>query len=343
MKRAQSHLQILSAMCLLAGCAGPLKPVFERADAALVWPSPPDRARIRYVGQLTGEESLHIPRKGLEVLGEVFTGPKSKTGFSTPTAVAVSGERIFVADGQSHAVFILDLSARKFNPIRDAGGAPLEWPADVIIADGRLVVVDSGRPGIFFYDLDGNYQRSLPSSDLKRPCAVACDSATNDLWVLDAAEHRIIVFDSSGAMKSRFGTRGSGPGEFNFPAGLAIAPGTSAIVADSMNFRVQLIDREGRPTSTFGKKGDAAGDFALPRDTAVDSDGHIYVLDNQFENIQIFDQTGQLLMSLGQEGRGPGEFYLPSGITIDSQDRIWIADTYNRRVQVFQYLQETTP
>jgi DNA-binding beta-propeller fold protein YncE len=343
MKRPFSHPALWSAICLLAGCAGPLKPVFEPVDASLEWPRPPDRARIKYVGQLSGEESLHIPKKGLEVLGEVFTGPKPTTGFSTPTAVAVLVDRVFVADGQSHAVFMLDLGARLFKPIREAAGAPLNWPADVTIADGRLVIADSGRPGIFFFDLDGNYQRSLPASGLKRPCAIAWDSSSRNLWVLDAAEHRIVVFNSSGVQKSQFGARGSGPGEFNFPAGLSMAPDFNAIVADSMNFRVQLIDHEGRPTATFGKKGDAAGDFALPRDTAVDSDGHIYVLDNQFENIQVFDKSGRLLMALGQEGRGPGEFYLPSGITIDSQDRIWIADTYNRRIQVFQYSRETTP
>ena len=325
----------------LAGCAGPNKPVFDGGAFAAAWPKPPDRARIRYIGQLSGEQSLNAPKTAKQVFGEVLSGPQPKWGFSTPTGVAARGSKVYVADGQNHAVCLLDTETRAFKVIRDAGGTPLEWPADVCLTATELIVVDSKRPGIYCYDLDGNFRRNLGSS-LKRPCSASWNAKDATLWVVDAADHRCAVFDSSGNLKSQFGQRGTAAGQFNFPAGIACADG-GAMLADSMNFRVQILDPIGTAVGVIGKKGDAAGDFALPRDVAIDSEGHIYVLDNQFENIQIFDRSGQLLMAWGQEGRGPGEFYLPSGISIDEQDRIWIADTYNRRVQVFQYLAERAP
>jgi DNA-binding beta-propeller fold protein YncE len=331
-----SVLLLFGAMC--SGCQQPLKPIFSEANREIVWPKAPDQPRIRYVGQLVGEASLGAKTKGFEALGEIFTGAKPKIGFSTPMAIAVQGDVVYVADGQNHSVYVLNLASRVFATISQAGARPLEWPIDLAIRGESLLVADSSRGAVFVYDFAGAYKAAVGDGALKRPSGIAVDRNSGDLWVVDSAAHDCKVFDSNGQLKRTFGQRGASAGQFNYPVGLGIHPEVGVAIADSMNFRVQLISSEGAPKAMFGQKGDAAGDFALPRDVAIDSEGHLYVLDNQFENVQIFDRTGRLLMAFGQEGRGPGEFYLPSGITIDDQDRIWIADTYNRRVQVFQYL-----
>lgn len=327
---------------LTTGCQAPLKPVFPVHNPPIFWPPPPDTPRIRYIGELTGEASLGVQPRGLEVLGEIFTGPKPKIAFSTPTAVAVRDDLVFVADGQAQAVYRMDLTERTFSAIRQAGGKNMEWPIDLAIHGDSLLVADSKRAAIFVYGLDGRYRMSIGEGELTRPGSIAVDEAGGDLWVVDCAAHDCKVFDPAGHVRRRIGKRGPASGEFNFPVGVAVHRETGVAVADSMNFRVQLFGLDGSPRLSFGQKGDAAGDFSLPRDLAMDSAGHLYVLDNQFENVQIFDRGGRLLMALGQEGRGPGEFYLPAGISIDRQDRIWIADTYNRRVQVFQFLKEVT-
>ena len=337
-KRTAIRIGAVAVLALIAGCERPLRPIFPEEKQSLVWPKPPDVPRIRYIGQLTGEESLGARPKGLEALGAIFTGPKPKIGFSTPMAVAVHGDVVFVADAQNHAVYALNLAARTIATISQAAGRPLEWPIDLAMRGDSLLVVDSNRAAIFAYDSSGIYQQSMGQDVLKRPVAIAVDRASGELWVLDSGSHECKLFGADGHLKRAFGQRGSAPGQFNFPVGLSLHPAIGIAVADSMNFRVQLLGYDGSSKASFGQKGDAAGDFALPRDVAIDSQGHLYVLDNQFENVQIFDDAGRLLMAFGQEGLGPGEFYLPSGITIDERDRIWVADTYNRRVQVFQYL-----
>lgn len=347
-RRLTRLLAALAPPLAAAGCAStPTGPILPNGSA-LAWPSPPDAPRIRFVGQLVGEASLGRQPQGLDALRAVLAGPPRTVGFVTPTAVAVAGERLFVAD-PSHPdapmVHLLDLSARTYAQIREVGGRRLVWPVDVALRGGRLAIADARQGAVFVTDLQGRLLSTMGTGLLQRPAAVAW-CGEGELAVLDAAAHAFFVFDSGGSQRLKVGGRGGATGSFNFPAGLcAVGERTSGVpfafvVADSMNFRVQLFDARGDALLAFGRKGDAAGDFALPRDVAVDSDGHVYVLDNQFENVQVFDAQGRLLMALGQEGREAGEFNLPGGITIDERDRIWIADTYNRRVQVFQYLRD---
>ncbi len=333
---------LAATVCLIAAaCQQPPRPIFDPAPSRLVWPPPPDAPRIRYVGQLIGEESLGARKSAGRGLRELLTGPIPMTTFVAPGAIAVDGDRVYVSDHQAAAVYQLDLAARTFKSIHAAGGKPLEWPIDVCLGDDLLAVCDSRRAAVFLLDMDGRTRATLGAGVLQRPAAVAFDSLKKQWWVVDAAAHGVFVFDASGSLARSFGSRGGESGAFNFPAGIVFDAERSAWIADSMNFRVVKIEGDSSElASSFGKKGDAAGDFALPRDVAIDSDGHLYVLDSQFENVQIFDRDGRLLLAFGEEGDAPGRFQLPSGMTIDAQDRIWIADTYNRRVQVFQYLRE---
>jgi len=321
----------------LLGCASATREIFPTVFPPIVWPPPPDAPRVRYVGELRGEESLGVRSTGLAALGEAFAGPRSKAAFIRPCAVAVAGDVVFVADTGLAGVHRLDLAQRTYALLRGAPGERMKAPIDVATAGERVVVVDRGRAALEWFDVSGTWRRTEKHPELAAPVAVAWDAVRGGLWLTDAAAHAVFALRDGAAPMKVAGGRGGEPGQFNFPC--AVAPSRdAAFVADSMNFRVQVLDANGRPASAFGRKGDAAGDFALPRDVALDSEGHVYVLDNQFENVQIFDPQGRLLMAFGRGGSGRGEFSLPSGITIDARDRIWIADSYNRRVQVFQYL-----
>jgi DNA-binding beta-propeller fold protein YncE len=338
--RATRAALIPPVLLALIGCQATPAPIFPAITPAIVWPRPPDRPRIRYVGELRGEANLGARPRGWEAFRALLTGPRPLGEFSRPSAVAVAGERLFVADTGLGVVHLVDLNERRYAVLTGSPSDPLQVPIDLTVADGNaLVVVDRGRAALDTFDLDGRWLETHRWAQLAAPVAAAWDARRHLLWLLDAHAHACFACQDLQLTKS-FGTRGSALGEFNFPSAVATHPTADLVIADAMNFRIQLFDEAGRPLAAFGQKGDAAGDFSRPRDVALDSEGHIYVLDNQFENVQVFDRTGQLLMAFGRGGNGPGEFSLPSGITIDGQDRIWIADSYNRRVQVFQYLTE---
>lgn len=326
---------------LLAGCQAPSGPIFPAVLPPIVWPAPPDQPRIRYLGELRGEASLGARPGGWEAVQAALAGPRAQVEFSRPAAVAVAGERVFVADTGLGVVHLLDLTTRRYATIRGAPGDPLRVPIDLSVGDGtQLYVVDRGRAAVDVFDLDGRWRATHRWPELTAPVAIAWDARARRYWLADAAAHACFATTDWRTLELRLGQRGSAPGEFNFPTALAVQPDVGLVVADAMNFRVQVFGAGATPRRVFGRKGDAAGDFARPRAVAVDSDQHIYVVDNQFENIQIFDRDGRLLLAFGQGGAQPGEFALPGGLTIDAQDRIWVADGYNRRVQVFQYLSE---
>lgn len=48
--------------------------------------------------------------------------------------------------------------------------------------------------------------------------------ARGNLYVLDGGNHRVVVFDSSGAVVREMGGKGGGPGELEFPGFLVLAP-----------------------------------------------------------------------------------------------------------------------
>ncbi len=344
--RACALMLLALGAIALAGCATDNKPIFSPLREPLVWPKPPETARIRYVGEISGEASLNRAKTGGQVLRELFTGPTPMAGFSTPLAVAVDGETVFVADPAcptGPAVHVLSLGARSYSQITQVAGETLQWPIDVALQNGQLAIADAKRATVYVRSAGAQSFTAFGRGVLQRPASAAWSSDGGELWVVDAGSHSVVVFDTSGQLRYTIGGQGNRPGLFNFPTAVCVAGGgeqSAVIVADAMNFRVQVLDVVGQPVRAFGKKGDAAGDFALPRDVAVDRDGHVFVLDNQFENVQVFERDGRLLMAWGSEGEGPGQFNLPTGITIDAQDQIWVADTYNRRVQVFQYVRE---
>ena len=186
----------------------------------------------------------------------------------------------------------------------------------------------------------GDAVRGDGAARLRQPTGIACDAAPDRVFVSDTAAHRIVVFRRTGEgaalrYETVFGTRGAGPGEFNFPTHLWWSDAGRLVVSDALNFRVQVLDGAGRFEGQFGRAGDASGDAARPKGVATDAAGNIFVVDALFHAFQIFDAQGRLLLGVGARGGAPGEFWLPTGIFIDA-GRIWVADSYNGRVQVFR-------
>ncbi len=171
---------------------------------------------------------------------------------------------------------------------------------------------------------------------LGQPTGIAWSAITGEIWVVETNAHRITVLNREGAIVKRIGSRGTAPGEFNYPTHIHIDGAGLVYIVDAMNFRIQVLKSTGGIVSVFGQQGDASGYFARPKGVATDSHGNIYIVDALFHTVQAFDLTGKYLISLGSQGQGEAEFWMPSGIYIDKDDFIYVADSYNSRVQVFQ-------
>lgn len=308
------------------------------ATEEVVWPAPPDPARIRYVRSISVPADIGIKRGFFGTLLDTITR-KPEQRLIRPTGVAESDGVIYVADPGAPALWIFDAPQQVSATVQGLGGYSLLSPVAVTSErDGRAFVADSLINKVFLVDRGGKMVSVIDDPALKRPVALAWDQARGRLYVADAAGQQILVYGSSGERVLSFGRRGSSDGEFNYPAYLALSGSGEILVTDALNYRVQAFDRNGKFLWKFGRQGDGSGDFAAPKGLAADAEGHLYVLDALFDAVQIFDREGVLLLGFGQGGPAPGEFALPTGAFIDARDQIYVADSYNQRIQVFQFV-----
>jgi DNA-binding beta-propeller fold protein YncE/tetratricopeptide (TPR) repeat protein len=257
-----------------------------------------------------------------------------------PRALALAGDRIYIADTDAHRVVVLDQSGK---PV-------LTW----------------GSKG----DQNGQF---------KDPSGIAVDEQGN-VYVADGGNGRIQVFDDSGAFLRGFGAKGSGPKQFSDPGGISVAQGllyvadagnsrvqvltTGGIflgqitgttkkdemkvpvdvavdaqnriyVLDSDMNKVRVFNVDGAQTLSFGASGKGTEGFDEPLGLAVDGTGNIYIADSGNVKIKKFDPQGKLLGSIGSEGLGPGQFRKPSGIKVDREGNIHLLDLGKNTLQIF--------
>jgi streptogramin lyase len=85
---------------------------------------------------------------------------------------------------------------------------------------------------------------------------------------------RIVVFDRSGKYLREFGKKGTGPGEFDQPHGLAFDSQGRLFVADRSNNRIQILHTDGRFIEEWRQ-------FSRPSGIFIDAGDMIYVADSE--------------------------------------------------------------
>jgi DNA-binding beta-propeller fold protein YncE len=330
------RLAAAGAALLAAGCRTSEPPA---ASPPRVWPSPPAAPRIAFVQSLKGPADAGARLSSWRRVANFLTGSdRGLEAFVRPQGVALDEQgNLCLADPGAPAVCFLDRAEGRFLRWQRIGDEDLVSPVAIARRNGVFFVADTGLGKVLAFDDRGRLLFSLREG-LQRPAGVA--ASADRIFVADAQSHEILVYDHGGRLIRRFGSRGTGPGQFNVPTHVALDAQGRLYVTDSMNFRVQIFDAAGEWVASLGAAGDSSGHFSRPKGVAVDSFGHIFVVDALFDNVQVFDDAGRFLMHWGEAGQEPGEFWLPAGIAADHSNRLYIADAYNGRVQVFQYVGE---
>lgn len=155
------------------------------------------------------------------------------------------------------------------------------------------------------------------------------------LYVTEAGNNRVQKFDSNGNFLMKFGSGGTGDGQFQAPKGIAVDSGGNIYVTDFSNHRVQKFDSEGNFLLKFGTSGSGDGQFNQPVSIAIDSVGNLYVADTGNNRVQKFDSNGNFLLKFGTPGNGNGQFNGAEGVAIDSGNNVYVLDQWNGRVQKF--------
>jgi sugar lactone lactonase YvrE len=339
---------------------GPRKFPFD--PKKLVWPSPPNVARIKWLDYFAGSkidytaQAAAKPKAGwMDRLagGQSEQEKASAKAFPFqligPYGIAIDSKGlIYAADQRVGAVFIFNPETHETEMIRNGYEAHFGWINGLAIDDDdRLFVSDGKMRRVTIFspkrELEGQITEGLVD-----PVGIAIDATNRFLYVVDTQQDQVLVYDAdTQKLLRRIGTGGKNhflttPGDFGAPQGVAVDGDGNVYVTDTLNNRVEIFDADGNFISTFGKAGDGPGYFARPKGIAVDSDGHIWVADEMQDRLQVFNREGRLLTYIGQgHGELPGQFKALVGVAIDKQNRVYTSEQYPGRVQMFRYISDT--
>ena len=301
------------------------------------WPPAPDEPRVEFVKTIAAPADIGQTPSFFHRLGTWITGDNDASqNLQKPFGIAFDDTgNLCVTDTGNSTVCYLDLARKQWRRWNAAGKVHFKTPVAVARKNGIFYVADSELGRIIAFGDDGKVRFQI-ADPLRRPAGLAI--AGDALVVVDSQLHAVLVFDLQGKLRSRFGWRGTGPGEFNFPTHVSADGRGRLFVTDSLNCRVEILTTDGTFIQAIGSSGDTSGHFGRPKGTAVDSFGHLYIADAVYDNLQVFDQSGQLLLNLGDAGTRAGQFGLPNGVAISDDNQIYIADCYNHRIQVLKYV-----
>jgi sugar lactone lactonase YvrE len=324
-------LLTVSILLTLFGCGSPQSSRYDPLGQ-LVWPKPPEAARIRFLAAY-GEPADVGVRSGIL---DLILGEREPERLTAPVDVATLTGTAFVVVDLDAALVRIDPNEREFTVQRNSVDGPFHAPVSIAAGlNDSLYVVDAARQCVMVHTSDLTPVRAL-IRNLARPAGIAYSEPTNTLFLIDAGLGQILHLALDGTVLDTLGDAGDDENELNTPTHLTLADG-HVLITDSYHFRVVKMTLTGEFISSMGYPGQVPGSFARPKGVAVDGLGNQYVVDALFDNVQIFNPAGQLLLFFGESGTGAaGTFNLPNGIHIDEQNMIYVADTYHGRVQVFQ-------
>ena len=184
---------------------------------------------------------------------------------TSPHGVAVDkDESVYVTERDTGSVLKFNRDGRL---VKICGG--LQNPLSVAVADNRVFVSeDEGLVHILDRDLIGKSRQTLSSGNGQFTYPRGVVQAGAELFVADAGNNRIQVFDLKGHFVRTFGNKGT---IVQWPLGLCFDPSSEFLyVTEHDNGCVSMFRPGGEFVASCGK-------MAPPHGIAIDDDGFVYV------------------------------------------------------------------
>jgi tripartite motif-containing protein 71 len=173
--------------------------------------------------------------------------------------------------------------------------------------------------------------------DLKRPSGLAVDPQ-QDLFIVDAGNHRLIKLDKSLEPVKDYGGFGAGIGRFNNPSDVTIDRGLNLYLLDAGNHRVVRLDinlnyvdaiqPEDDPRAVINNQGLLTGVVVSPI-------GEITVADSDNSRLIRLDNFNRFSRYIGDFSYGKGALQTPLRLAIDRDGELFAADAGNARIAVY--------
>jgi hypothetical protein len=205
---------------------------------------------------------------------------------------------------------------------------------EIFVADTLNHRVQQFRPdGTFAYSFNRGFGSG--SEEFRSPVAVAGGGSDLSLYVAEALDYRVQKFDLLFNFITKWGSKGTADGQFDFPSGIATDLTGNVYVTDYNNHRVQKFNSSGIFLSKWGSYGTGNGQFDRPGGIKVDSSGNVYVVEYFSNRIQKFTSNGEFITKWGSYGSANGQFDGPLDVAIDSSGYVFVTEDRNSRIQKF--------
>lgn len=269
-----------------------------------------------------------------------------ETGADQPSdlALAPNGD-VYLVDGVNHRVVVFDSRGRRKFEFGREGDGPGQFrrPLGIDISDqGRVFVADSGNRRIQVLDLGGRFEHMFavgagPRGKPSDPVDVLVSRLKDYVYVADNDNHRILMYRQNGRFELEWGKFGEGPGEFRYPAMMALNEYNQVFVVDVLNTRVQKFDPFGNFIAEIGSWGVLPGKLFRPKGVAVDKKNRVYVGDSYMGFVQVFSDLGRFLGVVCESGIHR-RFTTPVGMVVDDKNKtLQVVEMRPARVVALQF------
>ena len=164
--------------------------------------------------------------------------------------------------------------------------------------------------------------------NMGEPWGIAFDK--NGMWAIaDHSNHCVYIFNGEDKLVRKFGSHGSGNGQFYHPEGVAFDNNNYLYVADCANHRIQKLSIDGKYLLQFGSQGSGNGKIKYPRGLTIYS-GKVYISDNHNKRISAFQTDGVFLHTIGS-----GQLGSPYDVAVNGNNQLLVVDCDHHCIYTF--------
>ena len=231
-----------------------------------------------------------------------------------PADVALVNDRVLILDTNKGRILTVT-PAGEIVPVLETEAAQegsLSGATAMAAHEEKVYVANSTSGRVLVVDASGRLEEIIiplvPKGLNQLTLAGIAVTDRGEIWLSDSGNHRVMLLDRRGELRSVIGEGIPSAGEqgFNAPAGLAIDRLGNLLVVDRLNGLVKQYSPLGVFLGALGE-----GHLALPRSVAGDEAGRVYVSDEKSATVAAFGADGTYRGSIGQ-----GTLQAPYGIKV---------------------------
>ncbi|HEY2047246.1 MAG TPA: 6-bladed beta-propeller [Candidatus Udaeobacter sp.] len=273
-----------------------------------------------------------------EAVSNMFEGGRGtgKGEFDSPVGIAVDRRGNFlVADTNNARIEKFSSKGTFLDSIGTKGSGQGQFGAPNGIAvdhSDNIYVADAGNHRVQKLTSDGKLIAEWRGPDVgfygPRRIAVGADDS---VYVVDQGRTRVVKFSPDGKVLTAWGTKGTGDGQFDDPASVAVDTTTNKVyVADPRNKRIQVFDSDGKFVTKWIVP-EWGGPYGF-EDVAIDpKTGRLYASSTHMNTVLIFDLNGNRIGSL--RPKPPEVLDGPSALAL-ANGKMYVLNMLGNRVTV---------